>query len=184
MKKAPVLKILALLKKIKPIHYLAIAIVIAIGIFNGVTGVMPHINQARYEKGIVKSFNRWWNEEGAERFKSIGLEPTEKIKQEEFEQFRERALSLKPSYISRLVGNQGRKGSLCRRAQALPKRGRLSTRTHHMGRQLHRQVHPLPHGFCPQARTLRPTAYKLDAVSKRLELPCIRRILYLCIRST
>lgn len=99
MKKAPVLKILALLKKIKPIHYLAIAIVIAIGIFNGVTGVMPHINQARYEKGIVKSFNRWWNEEGAERFKSIGLEPTEKIKQEEFEQFRERALSLKPSYI-------------------------------------------------------------------------------------
>ena len=72
MKKSSVLKFIVLFKKIKPIHYLAIAIVIAIGIFNGVTGVMPHINQARYEKGIVKSFNKWWNEEGAERFFFIG----------------------------------------------------------------------------------------------------------------
>ena len=87
------------LKRIKPIHYLTVAVIIGIGIFNGATGLMPLISQHRYERGIEKSFNKWWNETGAEQFKSVGLEPTEKIRNEEFEQFRERALSQKPSYI-------------------------------------------------------------------------------------
>ena len=87
------------LKKINPVFYLVIAALIGIGTFNAITGVMPQIKQDRYEKGIVKAFDKWWNDEGAERFKSVGLEPTEKIRNEEFEQYRDRALAQKPSYI-------------------------------------------------------------------------------------
>ena len=86
------------LKKVKPIHYLTFVIIIGIGIFNAITGVMPLINQYRYESGIEESFNQWWEETGAEQFRSVGLEPTEKIRNEEFDQFRERALAQKPSY--------------------------------------------------------------------------------------
>ena len=86
------------LKKVKPIHYLTFVIIIGLGIFNAITGVMPLINQYRYESGIEESFNQWWEETGAEQFRSVGLEPTEKIRNEEFDQFRERALAQKPSY--------------------------------------------------------------------------------------
>ena len=99
MNKSSISNITALLKKIKPLHYLVVLAIIAIGVFNGVTGIMPQIKQDRYEKGIVKSFDKWWEEEGANQFKVVGIEPTEKIKQEEFEQFRNRAFALKPSYI-------------------------------------------------------------------------------------
>ena len=91
--------VIPFLKKISPVYYLVILAIIGIGAFNAITGVMPQIQQSRYEKGIVKSFDKWWSEEGAEKFKSVGLEPTEKIRSEEFEQFRDRALALKPSYI-------------------------------------------------------------------------------------
>lgn len=97
--KHSILNFFALLKKIKPIHYLVIVVVLALGVFNAVTAVMPQIKQDRYEKGIVKSFDKWWEEEGAENFRKVGLEPTEQIRQEEFEQFRNRAFALKPSYI-------------------------------------------------------------------------------------
>ena len=99
MNKSSFSNITALLKKIKPIHYLVVLAIIGIGIFNGVTGIMPQIKQSRYEKGIEKSFDKWWEEEGANQFKVVGIEPTEKIRQEEFEQFRNRAFALKPSYI-------------------------------------------------------------------------------------
>ena len=87
------------LKNFKPVHYLVFATVIALGIFNAVTGIMPQVKQDRYEKGIEKSFAKWWNDERADQFKAIGLEPNEKIRSEEFEQFRDRALAQKPSYI-------------------------------------------------------------------------------------
>lgn len=93
------ISVIPFLKKISPVYYLVILAIIGIGTFNAITGVMPQIQQSRYEKGIVKSFDKWWAEEGAEKFKSVGLEPTEKIRNEEFEQFRDRALALKPSYI-------------------------------------------------------------------------------------
>ena len=99
MKKSSISNIIALLKKVKPVHYLVVLAILGIGIFNGVTGIMPQIKQDRYEKGIEKSFDKWWEEEGANQFKVVGIEPTEKIRQEEFEQFRNRAFALKPSYI-------------------------------------------------------------------------------------
>ena len=99
MNKSSISNITALLKKIKPIHYLVVLAIIGIGIFNAVTGIMPQVKQSRYERGIEKSFNKWWEDEGANQFKIVGVEPTEKIRQEEFEQFRNRAFDLKPSYI-------------------------------------------------------------------------------------
>ena len=99
MKKTSILKYFVLLKKVKPVHYLVIAGIIALGVFNAVTAVMPQVKQNRYERGIEKSFNKWWEEEGANQFKVVGIEPDEKIRQEEFEQFRNRAFDLKPSYI-------------------------------------------------------------------------------------
>ena len=99
MKTSSTSNIIALLKKVKPIHYLVFLAIIGIGIFNAVTGIMPQVKQSRYEKGIEKSFDKWWEEEGANQFKVVGIEPTEKIRQEEFEQFRNRAFALKPSYI-------------------------------------------------------------------------------------
>lgn len=87
-----------LLKSLKPNHYLLILLVVGLGVFNCITGIMPEIKQARYERGIATSFEKWWNDEGANQFQSVGLEPSEKIKQEEFVQFRERALAQKPSY--------------------------------------------------------------------------------------
>ena len=91
--------LLPLLKKIKPVHYLIIAAIIGLGVFNAVTGAMPQIKQAKYERAIAKSFDKWWEEEGAPQFKAVGLEPNEKLRNEEFEQFRERAFAQKPSFI-------------------------------------------------------------------------------------
>ena len=87
------------IRQLRPVHYLALALILGLGIFNAVTGAMPYINQHRYERGIEKAFNKWWENEGAEQFKAVGLEPTDKIRNEEFEQFRTRALAQKPSYI-------------------------------------------------------------------------------------
>ena len=57
MNKSSISNITALLKKIKPIHYLVVLAIIGIGIFNAVTGIMPQIKQSRYEKGIERSFD-------------------------------------------------------------------------------------------------------------------------------
>lgn len=82
-----------------PVFFIIVLAILGLGIFNAITGVMPYINQSRYEKGIVKTFDKWWADEGAKQFKAVGLETTEKIRNEEFEQFRARALAQKPSYI-------------------------------------------------------------------------------------
>ena len=64
MKRTSISNITALLKKVKPVHYLVVLAIIGIGIFNAVTGIMPQMKQSRYERGIEKSFNKWWEEEG------------------------------------------------------------------------------------------------------------------------
>ena len=60
MKRTSISNITALLKKVKPVHYLVVLAIIGIGIFNAVTGIMPQMKQSRYERGIEKSFNKWW----------------------------------------------------------------------------------------------------------------------------
>lgn len=87
------------LKKIKPTHGLAILLVLFIGAFNSYTWISPQIKQRNYERGIKESFDAWWNITGRSQFLAVGLTPTEKIMNEEFAQFRERALEQKPSYI-------------------------------------------------------------------------------------
>ena len=64
--------------------------IVAIGIFNFETTLNPTIQQIRQEKDIHQSFDKWWAEERAQEFKNVGLTPDEKLKQQEFELYKER----------------------------------------------------------------------------------------------
>lgn len=80
-------------------HYIVFALILALGVFNAVTALEPTIKQHNRERNIVKTFNAWWNEEGAARFTAVGLTPNEKIKEEEFAQYRERYLKQNHTFI-------------------------------------------------------------------------------------
>ena len=71
-------------------HYLTLLAIIAIGVFNFNTTLNPTIQQLRQEKDIHQSFEKWWNEERAQEFKNVGLTPDKKIKDQEFELYKER----------------------------------------------------------------------------------------------
>lgn len=71
-------------------HYLTLLALVAIGIFNFETTLDPTIQQLRQEKDIHTSFEKWWHEERAQEFKNVGLTPDEKLKQQEFELYKER----------------------------------------------------------------------------------------------
>ena len=74
------------LKDLKVHHYIVIAIAVGIGIFNAVTALSPAIKQHNREANIVKTFEKWWEEEGAAQFIAVGLKADENTKAEEFEQ--------------------------------------------------------------------------------------------------
>ena len=80
------------LKGLKVHHYIVFGLVIAIGIFNAVTALAPQIKQKQRESNIEKTFDQWWETEGAKQFESVGLKADEKTRNEEFEQFRDRYL--------------------------------------------------------------------------------------------
>jgi tetratricopeptide (TPR) repeat protein len=88
-----------LAKRFKVHHYVAFAAVLAIGIFNAVTIYSPIIKQNNREKNITETFETWWEEEGAAQFMAVGLTADDKLKQEEFEQYRERYLQQNHTYI-------------------------------------------------------------------------------------
>ncbi len=91
---------IALCKRhLKLSHCIVIALILGLGLFNAGTGIKPHIKQHNREKNIVKTFNNWWDDVGAAQFRLVGLEPTEQIKAEEFERYREKYLAQNPSYI-------------------------------------------------------------------------------------
>ena len=87
------------LKGLKVHHYIVIAIAVGIGVFNAVTALSPVIKQHNREANIVKTFEKWWEEEGAARFIAVGLKADEKTKAEEFEQYRERYLQQNHTYV-------------------------------------------------------------------------------------
>ncbi len=87
------------LRKLSISHYVVLALILGLGIFNAATGLNPLIKQHHREKNIVKTFNQWWKDAGADQFRLVGLEPTEQIKSEEFERYREKYLSQNPSFI-------------------------------------------------------------------------------------
>lgn len=87
------------LKKIRVEHIIAILIIAGIGGFNLYTEFLPHYKQLQREKNIVVTFDKWWNEVGAQNFEAVGLTADEKLKQEEFNQYRERYLAQNPSYV-------------------------------------------------------------------------------------
>lgn len=97
--KPAALFLIAKIKKMSMLHFIVIALIVVLGIFNGVTALTPQIKQHNREKNIIKTFNVWWNEEGAQEFQRAGLEPTRELKAEEFERYREKYLLQNPSYI-------------------------------------------------------------------------------------
>jgi len=86
-------------KKFKVHHFIVFGIITAIGIFNAVTALAPIVKQSNRESNIEKTFNKWWDEEGAAQFAAVGLTPDEKIKGEEFAQYRERYLQQNHTFI-------------------------------------------------------------------------------------
>lgn len=72
---------------------------IGIGVFNVYTDFIPQYKQEKREKNIVRTFDEWWNTTGAKNFEAVGLNPDAKLRQEEFEQYRERYLAQNPSFI-------------------------------------------------------------------------------------
>jgi len=87
------------LKNLQVHHYIVFAIVLAIGIFNGVTGLAPVIKQHQRESNIERTFKKWWEEERAAQFSAVGLEANEKIRNEEFEQYRDQYNRQNHTYI-------------------------------------------------------------------------------------
>ena len=87
------------LKRMTFKHYVIVVLLVALGVFNAVTALSPQFKQAKREKKIERTFNQWWEDEGMAQFIAAGLKPTEKIRNEEFEQYRERYLSENTSYI-------------------------------------------------------------------------------------
>ena len=92
-------RIKAFLKLFRVHHLVVFAAILGIGIFNAVTALTPEINQFFLERNITKSFDQWWDEEGAAQIKAVGLEPDETIRQEKYEDYRTRYLKQQHSYI-------------------------------------------------------------------------------------
>lgn len=92
------LKIKLFFKRLAVHHYVVFACVAAIGIFNAVTALSPIISQKELESNIEKSFEKWWTEEGAAQFRTVGLSDDEKTKMQEFVQYRDRILSAGKSF--------------------------------------------------------------------------------------
>ncbi|MCF0221157.1 MAG: hypothetical protein HUK19_02575 [Fibrobacter sp.] len=86
-------------QNLKISHFVVLALILGLGIFNAITGVRPYIKQHNRERNIVETFDQWWNDVGAGQFSSVGLQPTEQIKSEEFERYREKYLAQNPSFI-------------------------------------------------------------------------------------
>ncbi|MCF0223413.1 MAG: hypothetical protein HUK20_04025 [Fibrobacter sp.] len=92
-KKRHLLRLVLKIRHLRPVHYVVLVLVIGIGVFNGITGLSPYIKQYQREKNIEKTFDRWWKDAGAQQFRDVGLEPTEKLRDEEFQSYREKYLS-------------------------------------------------------------------------------------------
>lgn len=87
------------LKKIRLDHIVAILILVGIGGFHVYTDFIPQYKQDKREKNIAKTFDKWWTEIGAKNFEAVGLTVDEKLKQEEFNQYRDRYHAQNPSYV-------------------------------------------------------------------------------------
>ncbi|MDR1759700.1 MAG: hypothetical protein LBR60_04155 [Fibrobacter sp.] len=73
----------SLLNILKKPYALFVALVLALAAFNGYLWWQPVIETHRRESNLEKEFDKWWKEERAASFESVGLAPTEALYQEE-----------------------------------------------------------------------------------------------------
>lgn len=90
---------LTLLKKLSRSQWILFLFVISLCIFNLVLWSEPYIAEYQRERKIESIFSKYWESEGAEKFRSVGLEPTEQLYQEELENYRTSFLEKNPPLI-------------------------------------------------------------------------------------
>ncbi len=64
-------------------YTLFVLLAVALAILNGYLWWQPVIETHLRERNLEREFDKWWKEEGAARFESVGLTPTEALYQEE-----------------------------------------------------------------------------------------------------
>lgn len=86
-------------KKITKAQWLLFSFIVVLCIFNIALWSEPYIAEYKRNNKIETIFNDYWQKEGAEKFRSVGLEPTEKLYQEELENYRASFLEKNPPLI-------------------------------------------------------------------------------------
>ena len=90
---------LTLLKKLSRSQWILFLFVISLCIFNLVLWSEPYIAEYQRERKIESIFSKYWKSEGAEKFRGVGLEPTEQLYKEELENYRTSFLEKNPTLI-------------------------------------------------------------------------------------
>lgn len=86
----------AFLGRFSSARWVLVFFVISIVSVNLLVWGKPFIENQKREKKIQVVFDTFWNKEGADKFKRVGLEPTRELYLEEFNAYREKFLSKNP----------------------------------------------------------------------------------------
>ena len=68
-------------------YALCVLFILFLAVFNGVLTISPHIEEAMREHRAKARFEAFWEKEGAQAFRDVGVEPTDKIHQEELDSY-------------------------------------------------------------------------------------------------
>lgn len=68
-------------------YSICLLFVLILGTVNAIIQCAPELRERFRENAAVSQFNSYWNAEGAKKFRDVGVEPTEKIYQEELDAF-------------------------------------------------------------------------------------------------
>ncbi|HPW94866.1 MAG TPA: hypothetical protein PLT31_06720 [Fibrobacteraceae bacterium] len=90
---------LTLFRILSKAQWFLLLFAITLCIFNIVLWSEPYIADYQRQQKIESIFSKYWQKEGAEKFRSVGLEPTEQLYQEELENYRTSFLEKNPPLI-------------------------------------------------------------------------------------
>lgn len=80
-------------------YAVCVLFVLVLGALNLWIQCGPGIRENSREREAVKTFDKFWESEGAQRFRDVGVEPTEKIRQEELESYLKKFHEAHPTLI-------------------------------------------------------------------------------------